>query len=194
MPVQTSLFDNPADPPPVAPEGFAYRPDLISPGEEADLVARLAGLPFKPFEFRGYLGRRRTVSFGWRYDFNQRTLQEAVDVPAFLVPLRERAAAFAGLRPAALEHVVVTEYAAGAGIGWHRDRTEFEDVLGVSLLAPCGLRFRRKAARGWDRATVAVAPRSAYLLRGPARREWEHSIAPLDALRYSITFRSVRRA
>jgi alkylated DNA repair dioxygenase AlkB len=190
MPAQPSLFETP----PALPDGLAYQPQLVSAAEAADLAAHIAGLPFKPFEFRGYQGNRRVVSFGWRYDFNQRTLQEAGDIPDFLIPVRDRAAAFAGLAPQDLEHVLVTEYAPGAGIGWHRDRPEFEDVVGVSLLAPCTFRFRRKAARGWERAAFTAEPGSAYLLRGPARSEWEHSIPPLDALRYSITLRSVRRA
>jgi alkylated DNA repair dioxygenase AlkB len=194
-PAQPSLFDAPPPAlPPGLPDGFAYAPDLISAEEEADLAARFAELPFKPFEFRGYLGNRRVVSFGWRYDFNQRTLQEAGDIPGFLRPLRDRAAAFAGLAPQELEHLLLTEYAPRAGIGWHRDRPEFEDVVGISLLAPCTFRFRRKAASGWERAAFTAEPRSAYLLRGAARSEWEHSIPPLDALRYSITLRSVRRS
>jgi alkylated DNA repair dioxygenase AlkB len=87
---------------------------------------------------------------------------------------------------------MITEYAPGAGIGWHRDRPQFEDVVGVSFLAPCRFRFRQRQADGWRRASFNAEPRSAYLLRGPARRDWEHSIPRLQTLRYSITFRSFR--
>jgi alkylated DNA repair dioxygenase AlkB len=172
------------------PEGLQYRPGLISPGEEAALAERIAALPFRPFEFHGYLGNRRTVSFGYRYDFGDQKVHEAEPIPDFLLPLRGRAAAFAELEPARLQHALVTEYAPGAGIGWHRDRPVFEDVIGVSLLAPCRFRLRRQQGDRWERTALNLEPRSAYLLRGPVRYEWQHSIAPMDELRYSVTFRS----
>jgi len=175
------------------PEGMRYAPDVIAPGEEQALAAAVARLPFRAFEFHGFLGRRRTVSFGWRYDFDGSGLQQASRIPDFLVPVRERAAAFAGLDPVDLVHTLIIEYAPGAGIGWHRDRPTFDDVIGISLLSPCMFRLRRKHDSGWERHSLAAQPRSAYLLRGPARTEWEHSIPPLATLRYSITFRSLAR-
>ena len=179
------------EPPPASlPDGLQYRPDLITPAEEAALIEEIAALPFRPFEFHGYLGNRRTVSFGYRYDFSDQAVHLAEPISAFLLPLRERAGAFAGLSAGQLEHALVTEYAPGAGIGWHRDRPVFADVIGISLGAPCRLRLRRKRGEKWERAALSLAPRSAYLLRGPVRHEWQHSIAPMEALRYSVTFRS----
>jgi alkylated DNA repair dioxygenase AlkB len=131
------------------------------------------------------------ISFGWRYDFNDRELQKADDIPPFLLPLRASAAAFAGLSATDLRHVLVTEYAPGAAIGWHRDKGVFDEVIGVSLVSPCRFRFRRKRGQTWERADLTAEPRSAYLLSGPARSEWEHSIPPVDQLRYSITFRNL---
>jgi alkylated DNA repair dioxygenase AlkB len=178
---------------PKLPEGFRYRPDLISPPDEDALLAHVRELPFRDFEFHGYTGRRRVVSFGWHYDFAGRQLRKADDIPEFLLPLRRTAAAFAGLGAEQLRHVLVTEYGPGAGIGWHRDKSVFVETVGVSLLSPCVLRLRRKVGeRKWERANVEAAPRSAYLLSGPARSEWEHSIPQVDALRYSITFRNLR--
>ena len=189
-PDQPGLFN--AGPPP--PEGFEYRSDFLSPGEERDLARHIETLPFKEFEFQGFLGKRRVVSFGWRYDFNDRRLTRADDMPPFLMPLREQAAALAGLAADAFQHVLVTEYSPGAGIGWHRDKAQFDEVVGVSLLAPCNFRFRRKSGDEWERVTVPLEPRSAYLLSGPSRTEWEHSIPEMDRLRYSITFRNFREA
>jgi alkylated DNA repair dioxygenase AlkB len=187
---QPSLFGPPAE---GLPEGFVYRPEFISAAEEAALAARLAELPFAAFQFHGFEGRRRVVSFGWRYDFNEGGLKPAEAFPEWLTPLAEGAAAFAGLPGGAFAHALLTEYAPGAAIGWHRDRPQFEDVVGISLLAPCRFRFRLKQpGGGWRRAAFTVEPRSVYLLRGPARRLWEHSIPPLETLRYSITFRSFR--
>ena len=91
-----------------------------------------------------------------------------------------------------MRHALLIEYAPGAGIGWHRDRPEFGDVIGISLLAPARLRFRRKVGTKWERTALTAEPRSAYLLRGPARTEWEHSIPPMETLRYSITLRTLK--
>jgi alkylated DNA repair dioxygenase AlkB len=187
---QPSLFE----PVPRLPAGFSYRPELLSAGEERALVQAMAGLPFKEFAFRGYLGKRRVVSYGWRYDYNGAGLQKSDGMPAFLLPLRRQAAEFAGLAAEQFQQALVTEYRPGATIGWHKDRSVFGEVVGISLLAACNFRFRRRAGTGWERATLMVEPRSIYLLQGPARSEWEHSIPAGDALRYSITFRNFRAA
>jgi alkylated DNA repair dioxygenase AlkB len=174
------------------PAGFRYAPEFISRAEERQLVEHLQRLEFKPFEFQGFLGKRHIVSFGWRYDFNGGGLTRTDDMPDFLLPLRDRAAAFAGLASTDLQQVLLTEYQAGAPIGWHKDRSVYGDVVGVSLLSACTFRFRRKAGAGWERSSIVLAPRSVYLLHGPARTDWEHSIPPVSELRYSITFRNFR--
>jgi alkylated DNA repair dioxygenase AlkB len=177
---------------PVLPEGLRYRAELIDPQAEAALLHEIAALPFQPFQFHGHEGLRRVVWFGWRYDYGRRTLDAAPEIPDFLLGLRRAAAGFAGFSPGDLQQVLVTEYRPGAPIGWHRDRPDFAEVIGVSLLSETNLRFRRKSGPGWARASLTVAPRSAYLLSGPARSQWEHSIVPVQALRYSVTFRRLR--
>lgn len=184
---QPGLFDNSAG---GLPEGFKYRTDVIAQAEEQQLIEQIRTLPLKEFEFQGYVGKRRVVSFGWRYDFNDRELLKADDIPPFLLPLRQRAAEFAGLGPTDFQHVLVTEYSRGAAIGWHRDKVAFDKVVGISLLSACRFRFRRRAGEKWERASILAEPRSVYLLAGPSRSEWEHSIPPVDQLRYSITFRN----
>ena len=121
---------------PDLPEGFRYKSELIGPADEAALLAFVRELPFRDFEFHGHTGKRRVVSFGWHYDFSGRHLRKADDIPDFLLALRVRAATFASLEPAALQHVLVTEYGPGAGIGWHRDKAVFGETVGVSLLSP----------------------------------------------------------
>jgi alkylated DNA repair dioxygenase AlkB len=174
-------------------EGFAYREDATPEIQASRLVAMFEVLPFKPFEFHGYLGNRRTVSFGWSYDYSGRALRKGDALPDWLLPLRSIAAGFAGVAAASLEQSTVIEYAPGAGIGWHRDKPEFQDVLAFSFLAPCTLRVRRKRDDAkWDRASITAQPGSLYLLRGDARIGWYHSIPPVKALRYSVTFRNLR--
>jgi alkylated DNA repair dioxygenase AlkB len=177
-----------------APEGFRYSADLLTREAEESLAGELAALPFQPFDFHGYKANRQVVGFGFRYDYGSRQVVEAPPLPPFLQPLRQRIAdAFD--RPAeAFRQVLINEYRPGAGIGWHRDKAQFDEVVGVSLLAPCIFRFRRKNGEGWDRISLNVASRSAYLLSGPSRTLWEHSIPPLDRHRYSITFRTLAAA
>ena len=171
---QTELFETPSDFP------------AIDRAEERRLIEAMERLAFAPFEFHSFLGKRRVVSFGWRYDFNSGGLQKTDDIPAFLIPVRESAAAFSELHPSKLQQVLLTEYPPGATIGWHKDRSVFGDVVGISLLSACTFRFRR------ERSSLTAQPRSSYLLRGPSRSQWEHSIPPVANIRYSISFRNFR--
>lgn len=185
---QLALFESG----PVLPDGFRYETELIDHPAEAALVERIRALPFREFEFQGYTGKRRVVSFGWHYDFNERVLRRTEDMPPFLAELRELVASFAAMPSVSLQHVLVTEYGAGAGIGWHRDKGVFGEVVGLSLLAPCVFRLRRRAGERWDRVSIDAERRSVYLLSGAARTEWEHSIPPVETTRYSITYRNLR--
>ena len=179
------LFDDPA----IA--GLDYEEDVISEGEEEQLLDRLLGMELAPFRFHGFIGNRKTVSFGWRYDFDDASFTRTEPIPDWLQPVREKAAAFAGLGPEEFAHALLARYDPGAGIGWHRDRDVFEKVVGLSLNTPATLRFRQRTADGFRRYAQKVEPRSAYLLSGPSRWDWEHSIAPGEQLRFSITFRTL---
>jgi alkylated DNA repair dioxygenase AlkB len=184
-------LDLPSAGPPL-PEGFLYRSDILAPGEEQHLVERIRELPLKEVDFHGFTARRRALSFGWHYDFARATLDRTESIPDWLHPLRARVADLAGVPPDWLPHALILEYSPGSTIGWHRDKAVFGDVLGVSLLSPSRFRLRRKVGAKWERVSLTLEPRSAYLMRGPVRTEWEHSIPAVDALRYSITFRTLR--
>jgi alkylated DNA repair dioxygenase AlkB len=187
---QDSLFPLPAA---SLPEGLLYCADAISGDDEQRLLNEFAHLPFNEFRFRGFEGKRRVVSFGWRYDFTKHEALPADPIPRFLRELCETIQAATGFVFRDLEQVLVTEYAPGAPIGWHKDRPVFGDVMGLSLGSPCSFRLRRPLTDGkWQRETLRLDPRSAYFLSGPARWEWEHSIPPLESLRYSLTFRNLR--
>jgi alkylated DNA repair dioxygenase AlkB len=133
------------------------------------------------------------LSFGWRHDYQEQKLNETAAIPSQLLDLRSNAVKFAGQRADRFQQVLVTGYAPGAGIGWHKDKAMFGDIVGISLLVPCKFRLRRKEGNSWQRASFDAAPRSAYLLNGPSRTIWEHSIPPMDRLRYSVTFRNFMR-
>lgn len=176
---------------PALPAGLSFAPDVIAPGDEAGLIEALEGVELAPFQFQGWTGKRRTASFGWRYDFDDASFAPTVAIPEWLLPLRSIAARLSGVAPDDLVQLLVTRYDPGAGIGWHRDRPVFEHVVGISLGAPAVLRLRRRTERGFDRRALPLPPRSAYHLSGEARHGWEHGSAPIDATRWSITFRSL---
>src|ERR1700756_1707239 len=189
---QRALFTELEQRPPQAePRGFRYREEIISEEEQAVLVTAIEKLDLKPFEFHGYLGNRRVASFGFKYDFSRRAVQRADDIPHFLNELLGRVAEFAGSEQDTFRQAGINEYRAGAGIGWHKDKPEFGIIVGVSLLAPATMRFRRADVTGWIRRSQRLEPRSIYILEGEARTAWEHSVPPVDALRYSLTFRTI---
>jgi alkylated DNA repair dioxygenase AlkB len=183
-------------------EGFRYEPDVIDEAEELALLEAIGRVELRPFVFRGVEARRRVAAFGFGYSFDRRSLTDAPPLPDFLLPLAERVAPLAGGTAEEFGEALITEYPVGAGIGWHRDAPPFGVIVGISLLSPCTFRMRPSAAAGVSRravgaghpVSVALAPRSAYVLAGPARTEWEHSIPEAITRRYSITFRTLRRS
>jgi alkylated DNA repair protein (DNA oxidative demethylase) len=189
---------------PSVPLGFEYRPGFITPLEEAALTREIEQLPFSRVEMRGGIAKRRTAHFGWTYGYDARRTEPGLPIPEFLWDLRSRAASWSALAPEELAEALITEYTPGAAIGWHRDAPMFGDVIvGVSLLGACRMKFRRyvsptrlspPAGRPPRRTTheIDLEPRSAYVISGVARREFEHSIPAVDQLRYSITFRTLR--
>jgi len=178
---------------PVAPEGFAYRPELITREEEKALLREIGALEFHQMKMRGVVAKRRVIHYGVRYSFETFKASPGPPIPEFLLPLRDLASAFARLDPELLEEALITEYSPGASIGWHRDAHPFDIVIGVSLLSSARFRFRRGKVRAWETTEFPLEPRSGYVLTGPARTEWEHSIPEGKELRYSITFRTLRR-
>jgi alkylated DNA repair protein (DNA oxidative demethylase) len=175
---------------PVLP-GLHTMPDIVDREEERMLIERIDTTDPTPFKFQGWTGKRLTTSFGWAYDFEAGRPVAAEPMPDWLLPIRDRAARFARQDPLLLIQALLIRYDPGAGIGWHRDRPVYEDVIGISLGEPATMRFRRRREGGFERASGARGPRAAYHLSGPVRHDWEHSIVEMDRPRWSITFRSL---
>lgn len=190
--MQQELFE----PPQAAwPDGLQHRDDFIDATEEAALLRAIEALPLAPARYKTYTARRLVASFGGEFDYEANLLRPGPALPDFLVPLRARASAWAGVAPEAFVHALVACYPPGTPLGWHRDVPDFDIVFGLSLAGTARLRLRRHGQPVRRRADVlelALSPRSAYLLRGEARWRWQHSIAPTTALRYSITLRTRR--
>jgi alkylated DNA repair protein (DNA oxidative demethylase) len=176
---------------PVLP-GLAATSNFLTETEEQALIAAIDAADLAPFRFQGWTGKRRTASYGWSYDFDTGCFRRGDPLPGWLLPFRDRAADFAGLSPDALVQALLIRYDKGAGIGWHKDRPNFEHVVGLSLGGPATMRFRRRRGERFERATMALEPRRAYHLSGEARHDWEHSISEVDHTRWSVTFRSMR--
>jgi alkylated DNA repair dioxygenase AlkB len=179
------------------PDGFLYRPEFLTPAEEASLLAEFGALPFEAARYKDFTAKRRIVSFGAGYDFTTNARVPAPPLPRFLHPLRERVAGWMEVPAAALSQCTVAEYRPGTQLGWHRDVPYFGAVAGVSLGSSCRMRLRPypHVAHRAARALVAILePRSAYVLRDAARWRWQHAISPTQALRWSITFRTMPAA
>ena len=177
--------------PPVVP-GLVVVDRAVSEKEEVALERQIDRAPLTPFQFGQWEGKRLTTHYGSGYDFSRHRVAEAPPLPAWLLALRDSLAPQVGRDPAAFRAALLIRYDPGAGIGWHRDRPQYDEVLGLSLSAPCVLRLRRRTASGFERRNIDLPPRALYLLSGEVRSEWEHSIAPMDVTRRSITFRSLR--
>jgi alkylated DNA repair dioxygenase AlkB len=198
-PHDVSLFE------PDTPDGFRYRADVLTTQQEAALVTEIGRVEFSTFEMRGVIAKRRVAFFGGEYDDAAEsapsTSLESRPLPAFLIPLRGTIAAWAGVEADAFAMALINEYPPGAPIGWHRDAPQYDLVAGVSLLSSCRMRFRQYlspgarvpgAARRTATHEIVLAPRSAYVMDGDSRQRYEHSIPPVERLRYSITFRTLR--
>jgi len=173
------------------PRGFAYHPAILDDAEERELACRLEALDFAAVTMRGKVARRQAKHFGWVYGYESWRITPGPPIPDFLDPLRRRVARLTGVSHGDLVEVLVNAYPAGAGIGWHRDAPQFGLVIGVSLLGECRLRFQRGRGTAREARSMTIAPRSAYVLDGDARYEWQHSVPPTKSLRYSVTFRTL---
>jgi alkylated DNA repair dioxygenase AlkB len=174
------------------PDGFRYQDDFVSAREERDLLNTIGALEFHDVRMRGVAARRRVVQYGWKYSFESFRMTEGPPLPDFLLPIRDRAERFADLPAGDLSEGLITEYMPGAAIGWHRDAPGFGVVVGISLMSECRFRFRRGATGSWETTELRMLPRAIYVLTGAARSEWQHSIPAVAALRYSITFRTMK--
>ena len=186
MTEQLAFFTGPSP----EPEGLRYAADFVPPEAEQELIRHIAALPLQPFQFGQYEGKRRVASFGFGYDYTLRRLREAKPIPDWLTPTIKEVEAFGG-QGTLIRQVLCTEYDVGVGIGWHRDKPQFDRIFGLSLGSACKFRFRRSAGEKWQRFTLDAARRSLYMMSGASRQVWEHSIPAVEAPRYSITFRTM---
>lgn len=164
------------------PPGFEYQPNFITPEEEQILLEKVSDIPLKTYEYKGYESKRQVKSWTKAYGY-----------PPFLFPILKRVADFARVKVETIRHAMITEYSPGTAIGWHRDQPPFTKIIGISLGSSAHFRFRRKdwSNQKWSHVKVVAEPRSIYIMAGASRSDWQHSIPPVPALRYSLTMRTV---
>lgn len=180
---------------PLYPDGFTYTPHFITNAEEVQLLQEVYQMDLKTFVFQGYEARRKVASFGYDWSFEKRTLSKGKEIPAAFDGLVEKVATHLQFDKKAISELLVTEYPAGAVINWHRDAPPFDTIIGISLLSDCVFKLRPyDKAKQERKATISlpVQRRSLYVMKGNARTEWEHSIAPVKQTRYSITLRTLK--
>jgi DNA oxidative demethylase len=182
-------------PPARGPEGLVYRPEFITVDEERELLVIIEQLDFRELTMRGQTAKRTVRHFGLDYEYESGDLVPGDPLPEQMQWLRDRCAALMERDPEDLVQILVSRYPEGAGIGWHRDAPMFGSrIAGVSLAAPSRMRFQRTVKGEREVAEQLLEPRSAYLLSGKARWSWQHSIPATKALRYSVTFRTLKRS
>jgi alkylated DNA repair protein (DNA oxidative demethylase) len=174
------------------PEGLLFYPEIISAEEEQAIAANLAQLDWREIRMHGVVAKRRVAHFGLLYAYEGRKVEPGPPMPDYLLSLRARVASLTGVPEEAFKEALATEYRPGAVIGWHRDAPMFDVVTGVSLLSPSRMRFQTGTAADRKTSEVLLEPRSMYALTGDSRTKWQHSIPAVKALRYSVTFRTLR--
>jgi alkylated DNA repair dioxygenase AlkB len=179
---------------PVLPEGFSYQPDFISIEEEQLLIDNIKNIELHTFIFQGFEAKRKVASFGFDYSFDKRSLTKGEPIPAAFLPLVQKVAPKLNVNDTDIAELLVIEYPVGAVMNWHRDAPPFDKIAGISLLSDCIFKFRphdkAKQRRG-SIISIPVRRRSLYIMQGPSRSEWQHSVAPNKNIRYSITLRTL---
>jgi alkylated DNA repair dioxygenase AlkB len=173
-----------------APDGFVFVPEFLGADEQGALLWQLRDQDYEHDIFRGRRLKRSYAQFGYAYGSTGRRLTAAAPLPEFLTALIEKARPH---HPAghSFNQCIVTHYPPGAGIGWHTDAPRFGDcILAVSLGAEARLQFRVNGTQEVC-CEVRASPGSLYVMQGPARREYQHRVAPVGSTRYSLTFRHV---
>ncbi len=185
---QLILFDTPRS----LPNGLVYKPDFLTRDEEEILLAYIGNLPLFHAPYREYTANRRIMNFGWSFDFRKNRLVPGPELPTFLKPVQYKIAKWLGIEKRRVAEALITEYSKGTQLGWHVDNESFETIVGISLGSWSRIRFRPLRSRNKnDIITLELEPRSAYIMQGQVRWEWQHSVMPVPDLRYSITFRTL---
>jgi alkylated DNA repair dioxygenase AlkB len=178
------------------PLGFSYTPDFLSIDEEIALVDEIKEIELHPLMFQGYEAKRKVASFGFDYNFDNRKLTKGKPIPPAFNSIIQKTASRLSIVPDDFAELLITEYPVGSVINWHRDAPPFDVIAGISLLSDCTFRLRPHDKLKQSKSSIIslqVRRGSLYIMQGPARTDWQHSISPVETIRYSITLRTLRK-
>jgi DNA oxidative demethylase len=176
------------------PSGFVYHPHVLTADQEDALLAELEAIETTEVKIMNRVALRRVAQFGFNYRYGAGGVRKGAPIPEFLQILLEDIAPLAGKCADDFDQVLINRYPTRARIDWHTDDRHFgPTILVVSLGAEATLQLKQKTATGYRYYSQTLGPRSTYVLSGAARATWEHRILPVKDLRYSITFRSVKK-
>lgn len=178
------------------PKGFDYKPEFITTQEENELLDLIRTMDLHTFNFHGYEAKRKVASFGQDWSFEKQRLSRGKEIPISLRPVMEKVASYLALKAEDFAEILITEYPVGSVINWHRDAPPFDLIAGISLLSDCSFRFKPYDKKKQTRASVIPIPvsrRSLYIMKDESRTDWQHSIAPVKKIRYSITLRTLKK-
>ena len=177
------------------PDGFSYSENFITLEEEDELIREIAEIELHGLLFQGFEAKRKVASFGYDWSFEKRALSKGKDIPPVFDSLLNKVAAKLYKAKDDFAELLVTEYPVGSVINWHRDAPPFDIIAGISLQSDCIFRLRPHEKIKQNRKSIISLPvkrRSLYIMEGIARTEWQHSIAPVKEVRYSITLRTLK--
>lgn len=180
---------------PLLPEGFQYFASFLSQQEEQELLDEISKIELHTFVFQGFEAKRRVASFGYDYNFENRSLKKGKPIPDGFKKLIDKVAHTLSIQPEDFAELLITEYPVSSVINWHRDAPPFDIIAGISLISDCNFKFRPHEKTKQSRSSVLtyhVERRSLYVIDGPARSDWQHNISAVKKVRYSITLRTIR--
>lgn len=177
------------------PEGFKYFPDFINEKEEQELIKEITNIELHTFIFQGFEAKRKVASFGYDYNFETRGLHKGKPIPSGFGGIIEKVSKILEIEQNEIAELLLTEYPIGSVINWHRDAPPFDIIAGISLKSDCNFRFRPHDKTKQGRSSIFSLPvkrRSLYIIQGTARTDWQHSIAAVKDVRYSLTLRTLK--
>jgi alkylated DNA repair dioxygenase AlkB len=192
MMIMNTLFDIS----PVLPPGFDYYPGFITEAEEADLVNVIEQFDLQTMKFHEYEAKRKVISFGLGWSFTEQKLKQGNVIPVQFDFLVDRIAQQLSIPTELIAQFLITEYPVGSVINWHRDAPPFDIIAGVSLLTDCSFKLRPQDKEQQTRSATISLPvqrRSLYTMQGAAKSGWQHCTAPVNKIRYSLTFRTLKK-
>jgi alkylated DNA repair dioxygenase AlkB len=183
---KSTLFDN--EMPDVTIAGLTYLPNYLSKQDENALIELI--------DSQIWLAdlKRRVQHYGYKYDYRSRRIDTSMKIgqlPEWLESIAKRLYT-EGVFQNLPDQVIINEYESGQGISPHIDCEPcFEDtIVSISLNSAVVMEFSKDNVK----IPILLEPKSAVVLKGESRYDWQHSIAARKSDKYEgVVFQRKRR-